>query len=118
MFASKRSISKVPLSYVDNFVIHWPQACPAVPGGTKPLLAWNVEHCADKDHEAMLHGDRNCTVFGEISLKSRFPFVYALLLDTEILRPQQAKNSAKVGPHVVPGEHNNNIQCDRKLGST
>ncbi len=47
------------------------------------------------------HGDRDSTVFGDISLKSRFPFVDALLLDKKILRPEQAKKGAKVGPHAA-----------------
>ncbi len=47
-----------------------------------------------------LHGDQHCTIFGEISQKSRFPFVCALFFDKQILRPQQATNGTKVGPHV------------------
>ena len=48
-----------------------------------------------------IHGDQHCTVFGKISLKSRFPFVYALFFDKQILRPQQAKNGTTVGLHVA-----------------
>ena len=33
------SLKDLRVDYVDSFVIHWPQACPKIPGGKKPALA-------------------------------------------------------------------------------